>query len=65
MNALDMSNRQVLKDRRVDPPSGRLRERGCGRAETAAPGFALVDAWEMAGSGSGHTWARGNPWAEL
>jgi hypothetical protein len=32
---------------------------------TAAPGFALLDAWEMAGSGSGHTWARGNPWAEL
>jgi len=29
------------------------------------PGFALLEAWEMAGSGSGHTWARGNPWAEL
>ncbi len=35
-----------------------------GRSETAAPGFALLDAWEMAGSGSGHTWARANPWAE-
>ncbi len=33
-----------------------------GRAATAAPGFALFDAWEMAGAGSGHTWARSNPW---
>ena len=35
-----------------------------GRTETAAPGFALLDAWDMAGSGSGHTWTRRNPWAE-
>jgi len=35
-----------------------------GRSETAVPGFALIDAWEMTGSGSGHTWARTNPWAE-
>ena len=35
-----------------------------GRAATAAPGFALFDAWEMAGDGSGHTWARSNPWTE-
>jgi len=34
-----------------------------GRTDTAAPGFALLDAWEMAGNGTGHTWARGNPWA--
>jgi hypothetical protein len=27
-----------------------------------APGFVLFDAWEMAGNGSGHTWARTNPW---
>jgi len=33
-----------------------------GRAPTAAPDFALFDAWEMAGAGSGHTWARSNPW---
>jgi endonuclease/exonuclease/phosphatase family metal-dependent hydrolase len=34
-----------------------------GRSDTAAPGFVLFDAWEMAGDGPGHTWARGNPWA--
>ena len=34
-----------------------------GRADTAAPGFALFDAWEMAGNGGGHTWTRHNPWA--
>jgi hypothetical protein len=27
-----------------------------------APGFVLFDAWEMAGNGDGHTWARTNPW---
>jgi endonuclease/exonuclease/phosphatase family metal-dependent hydrolase len=35
-----------------------------GRTATAAPGFALFDAWEMAGDGSGHTWTRSNPWTE-
>jgi endonuclease/exonuclease/phosphatase family metal-dependent hydrolase len=34
-----------------------------GRTDAVAPGFALFDAWEMAGNGSGHTWARHNPWA--
>jgi endonuclease/exonuclease/phosphatase family metal-dependent hydrolase len=33
-----------------------------GRRDTVAPGFVLFDAWEMAGKGSGHTWARTNPW---
>jgi endonuclease/exonuclease/phosphatase family metal-dependent hydrolase len=33
-----------------------------GRRDTVAPGFVLFDAWEMAGNGSGHTWARTNPW---
>jgi len=35
-----------------------------GRTDTAAPDFVLFDAWEMAGKGTGHTWARTNPWAE-
>jgi endonuclease/exonuclease/phosphatase family metal-dependent hydrolase len=34
-----------------------------GRRETVTPGFVLFDAWEMAGNGSGHTWARTNPGA--
>jgi endonuclease/exonuclease/phosphatase family metal-dependent hydrolase len=34
-----------------------------GRTATVAPGFALFDAWEMAGHGCGHTWARSNPWS--
>lgn len=33
-----------------------------GRSATVARGFALFDAWEMAGDGPGHTWARSNPW---
>src|ERR1700761_7874485 len=33
-----------------------------GRRDTVVPGFVLFDAWEMAGNGSGHTWARTNPW---
>ena len=33
-----------------------------GRRDTVAPRFVLFDAWEMAGDGSGHTWARKNPW---
>src|SRR4029453_7781676 len=34
-----------------------------GRTATVAPDFALFDAWEMAGHGCGHTWARSNPWS--
>jgi endonuclease/exonuclease/phosphatase family metal-dependent hydrolase len=34
-----------------------------GRKEPAVSKFALFDAWEMAGDGPGHTWARTNPWA--
>lgn len=33
-----------------------------GRRDAVAPGFVLFDAWEMAGNGSGHTWAHTNPW---
>jgi endonuclease/exonuclease/phosphatase family metal-dependent hydrolase len=54
----------IAGDFNAPPDSDELRML-TGRAETAAPGFALLDASEMAGSGSGHTWARGNPWAEL
>jgi endonuclease/exonuclease/phosphatase family metal-dependent hydrolase len=34
-----------------------------GRRETAAEGFVLFDAWELAGEGPGATWSNANPWA--
>jgi endonuclease/exonuclease/phosphatase family metal-dependent hydrolase len=44
------------------PPDAEELRMLTGRTSTAAPGFALFDAWEMAGDGPGHTWARRNPW---
>jgi endonuclease/exonuclease/phosphatase family metal-dependent hydrolase len=53
----------VCGDFNAPPDSDELRML-TGRTDTVAPGFALFDAWEMAGDGSGHTWARSNPWTE-
>ena len=52
----------ICGDFNAPPDSDELRML-TGRADTAAPGFALFDAWEMAGNGGGHTWTRHNPWA--
>ena len=52
----------ICGDFNASPDSDEIRML-TGRSDTAAPGFALFDAWEMAGTGAGHTWARGNPWA--
>ena len=51
----------ICGDFNAPPDSDELRVL-TGRTDTAAPGFALFDAWEMAGDGSGQTWARSNPW---
>lgn len=51
----------ICGDFNAPPDSDELRML-TGRTETVAPGFALFDAWEMAGEGPGHTWARSNPW---
>jgi endonuclease/exonuclease/phosphatase family metal-dependent hydrolase len=52
----------ICGDFNAPPDSDELRML-TGRTDPAAPGFALFDAWEMAGDGHGHTWARTNPWA--
>jgi endonuclease/exonuclease/phosphatase family metal-dependent hydrolase len=51
----------ICGDFNAPPDSDELRML-TGRTETTAPGFALFDAWEMAGAGPGYTWARSNPW---
>ena len=51
----------ICGDFNAPPDSDELRML-TGRTDTVAQGFALFDAWEMAGDGSGHTWARSNPW---
>lgn len=51
----------ICGDFNAPPDSDELRML-TGRTAAAAPGFALFDAWEMAGDGNGHTWARNNPW---
>jgi len=52
----------VCGDFNAPPDSDEIRML-TGRTAPAAPGFVLFDAWEMAGNGIGHTWARSNPWA--
>jgi endonuclease/exonuclease/phosphatase family metal-dependent hydrolase len=51
----------ICGDFNAPPDSDELRML-TGRTDTVASGFSLFDAWEMAGDGSGHTWARSNPW---
>lgn len=52
----------ICGDFNAPPDSDELRTL-TGRTDTVVPGFALFDAGEMAGNGSGHTWTRHNPWA--
>jgi endonuclease/exonuclease/phosphatase family metal-dependent hydrolase len=52
----------IAGDFNADPDSDELRM-VTGRAAAPAPGLSCYDAWEVAGTGPGHTWANTNPWA--
>lgn len=54
---------QVLcGDFNADPESDEIRMVR-GLTDAPCPGLSFYDAWEVAGSGKGHTWSNANPWA--
>ncbi|HEX4258011.1 MAG TPA: endonuclease/exonuclease/phosphatase family protein [Streptosporangiaceae bacterium] len=52
----------VAGDFNADPDSDEIRM-VTGRTAAPAPGLSFYDAWEVAGTGPGHTWSNANPWA--
>jgi len=52
----------VCGDFNADPDSDEMRLLR-GRTTAPVPGPAFYDAWEVAGTGAGHTWSNTNPWA--
>ena len=52
----------VAGDFNADPDSDEIRM-VTGRTAAPAPGLSFYDAWEVAGTGPGHTWSNTNHWA--